>query len=124
MHVPYKGSALAIQDVIDGQIPMMFDRSGSGAIYVFWLRQAHARAAVQLALWPNLRQTNEQMSVIDFSRVRFALSVTQGKMNAEEDLVFHESITDAMGYKFFRDVLESRHDALFGFMRPSIGLTR
>ena len=55
---------------------------------------------------------------------RFAQSATQGKMNAEEDLAFHKSITDATGNEFFRDVLESTHEALLGFMRLSIRLTR
>ena len=45
-------------------------------------------------------------------------------MNAEEDLAFHKSITDATGNEFFRDVLESTHEALSGFMRLSISLTR
>ena len=71
-----------------------------------------------------LRRTHEQMTLIDAAHERFALSATQGKMNAEEDLAFHKSITDATGNEFVRDVLESTHEALSGFMRLSISLTR
>ena len=71
-----------------------------------------------------LRRTDEQMVVIDAAHQRFAASATQRMMNTEEDLAFHKSITDATGNVFFREVLESTHEALSGFMRLSINLTR
>jgi GntR family transcriptional regulator, transcriptional repressor for pyruvate dehydrogenase complex len=71
-----------------------------------------------------LRRTSEQMAVIDAAHERFARSAIDGKINAEEDLAFHKSITDATGNEFFRDVLDSTHEALSGFMRLSISLTR
>ena len=71
-----------------------------------------------------LRRTTEQMAVIDEAHAHFARSAHLGKMNAEEDLAFHKSITDATGNAFYRDVLESTHEALSGFMRLSINLTR
>ena len=71
-----------------------------------------------------LRRSEEQMAIIDAAHLRFAASATQGKINAEEDLAFHKSITDATGNEFFREVLESTHEALSGFMRLSISLTR
>lgn len=71
-----------------------------------------------------LRRTPEQMTIIDAAHERLALSATQGKMNTEEDLAFQKSITNATGNEFFRDVLESTHEALSGFMRLSISLTR
>lgn len=71
-----------------------------------------------------LRQNDEQMAVIDAAHARFALSAAEGKMNAEEDLAFHKSIADATGNEFYRDVLESTHHAMSGFMRLSINLTR
>ena len=71
-----------------------------------------------------LRRTNEQMVTIDSAHARFAMSAREGKMNAEEDLAFHKSITDATGNEFYRDVLDSTHEALSGFMRLSINLTR
>ena len=71
-----------------------------------------------------LRRTDEQMAEIDAAHRSFASSAAQGKMNAAEDLAFHKSITDATGNEFFREVLESTHEALSGFMRLSINLTR
>jgi GntR family transcriptional regulator, transcriptional repressor for pyruvate dehydrogenase complex len=71
-----------------------------------------------------LRRTDEQMAIIDAAHQRFAASAMQGKMNAEEDLAFHKSITDATGNEFFRDVLDSTHEALSGFMRLTTHLTR
>ena len=60
------------------------------------------------------------MTIIDVAHARFAQSATQGKMNAEEDLAFHTSITDATGNEFFRDVLESTPEALSGSDRKSV----
>lgn len=64
------------------------------------------------------------MTIIDAAHVRFALSATQGKMNAEEDSAFHKRITDATGNEFFRDLLKSTLEARSGFTRLSISLTR
>ena len=47
-----------------------------------------------------LRRNNEQMTIIDVAHARFAQSATQGTMNAEEDLAFHTSITEATGNEF------------------------
>jgi GntR family transcriptional repressor for pyruvate dehydrogenase complex len=71
-----------------------------------------------------LRRNDEQMAEIDAAHQRFAASVIEGKMNAEEDLAFHRCIADATSNDFFREVLESTHEALSGFMRLSINLTR
>jgi GntR family transcriptional regulator, transcriptional repressor for pyruvate dehydrogenase complex len=71
-----------------------------------------------------LRRSDEQMAEIDAAHALFASSAARGQMNAEEDLAFHKSISDATGNEFFREVLESTHEALGGFMRLTINLTR
>jgi len=71
-----------------------------------------------------LRRSDEQMAAIDAAHAHFASSATQGKINAEEDLAFHKRIADATGNEFFGEVLESTHEALSGFMRLTINLTR
>lgn len=71
-----------------------------------------------------LRRSEAQMIAIDAAHERFTSSATLGKINAEDDLAFHKSITDATGNEFFREVLDGTHEALSGFMRLTIHLTR
>ena len=91
-----------------------------------YMRSQEVRIALEgdAARLAALRRSDEQMAIIDAAHARFALSVADGKMNAEEDLAFHKSITEATSNEFYRDVLESTHDAMSGFMRLSINLTR
>ena len=91
-----------------------------------YMRSQEVRIALEgdAARLAALRRSDEQMAIIDAAHARFARSAAEGKMNAEEDLAFHKSITEATSNEFYRDVLESTHDAMSGFMRLSINLTR
>lgn len=70
------------------------------------------------------RRTEEQMTAIDEAHDRFNKSVDAGVLNAEDDLAFHKSVVVAAGNDFYVQVLEQIHDALIGFMRLSLSLTR
>lgn len=70
------------------------------------------------------RRTEEQMIAIDEAHDRFNKSVDAGVLNAEDDLAFHKSVVVAAGNDFYAQVLEQIHEALIGFMRLSLSLTR
>ncbi len=71
-----------------------------------------------------LRRSEAQMQAIDATHARFAASADEGRINAEEDLAFHRAIADAASNEFFVSVLDSTHEAMSGFMRLTISLTR
>jgi len=71
-----------------------------------------------------LRHSEEQMQAIAAAHLAFETGAAQGKLNAADDLAFHRAIADAANNEFFRTVLDSTHEALSGFMRLSISLTR
>ncbi|OOG51219.1 GntR family transcriptional regulator [Polaromonas sp. C04] len=70
------------------------------------------------------RLTTEQMAAIDAAHARFAEGVSNGLMSVEDDLAFHKAVAQATGNDFYLSVLESIHEALSGFMRLTISLTR
>lgn len=70
------------------------------------------------------RRTDEQLARIVEAHEVFAHSVQEGRMVAEEDLAFHMRIAEASGNEFYPQVLESIHEAMMGFMRLTLNLTR
>lgn len=91
-----------------------------------YLRCQEVRIALEgeAARLAALRRTDTQMAAIDTTHQRFAASANEGRINAEEDLAFHRAIADAANNEFFVSVLDSTHEAMSGFMRLSISLTR
>jgi len=91
-----------------------------------YLRCQEVRIALEgeAARLAALRRTDTQMAAIDTTHQRFAASADGGRINAEEDLAFHRAIADAANNEFFVGVLDSTHEAMSGFMRLTISLTR
>ena len=91
-----------------------------------YLRCQEVRIALEgdAARLAALRRSAGQMAAIDEAHARFSASVAHGRMNAAEDLAFHSRITQATGNAYYQDVLDSTHEALSGFMRLTIRLTR
>lgn len=91
-----------------------------------YLRCQEVRIALEgeAARLAALRRSDAQMQVIDGAHTRFAASAAEGRINAEEDLAFHRAIADAANNEFFVSVLDSTHEAMSGFMRLTISLTR
>ncbi|MCZ2134900.1 MAG: FadR family transcriptional regulator [Burkholderiales bacterium] len=71
-----------------------------------------------------LRRDHAQMRVIDAAQARFKASADAGQIDAEEDLAFHRAIAQATNNDFFAQALDSTHEAMAGFMRLTISLTR
>lgn len=91
-----------------------------------YLRCQEVRIALEgeAARLAAVRRTDAQMAAIDATHQRFAASADSGRINAEEDLAFHRAIADAANNEFFVGVLDSTHEAMSGFMRLTISLTR
>ncbi len=91
-----------------------------------YLRCQEVRIALEgeAARLAAIRRTDAQMDAIDATHQRFAASADDGRINAEEDLAFHRAIADAANNEFFVSVLDSTHEAMSGFMRLTISLTR
>jgi GntR family transcriptional repressor for pyruvate dehydrogenase complex len=70
------------------------------------------------------RHTEDQLKAIEAAHEAFAASVSEGKLLAEADLAFHARIAEASGNDFHLSLLESIHEAVMGFMRLTLNLTR
>jgi len=91
-----------------------------------YLRCQEVRIAVEgdTARLAALRRTAAQMATIEAAHRTFADSALQGRMVPADDLAFHRSIAEATGNEFYLHVLDNTHEALSGFMRLSLSLTR
>jgi GntR family transcriptional repressor for pyruvate dehydrogenase complex len=70
------------------------------------------------------RRSDEQMEAIEAAHARFALNAEKGQLDPQDDLEFHSCIAAAAQNDFYLEVLEHINEALLGFMRLSLSLTR
>lgn len=91
-----------------------------------YLRAQEVRVALEgdAARLAALRRTDEQLERIAAAHRAFVEALEQGRVSPEADLAFHASIADASGNDFYWGVLENIHEAISGFMRLSLSLTR
>ena len=91
-----------------------------------YLRAQEVRLALEgeAARLAALRRTDEQLGRIEAAHAAFIDALEAGRVSPEADLAFHASIAEASGNDYFPGVLETIHEAISGFMRLSLSLTR
>ncbi|MEC9368091.1 MAG: FadR/GntR family transcriptional regulator [Pseudomonadota bacterium] len=71
------------------------------------------------------RRTPGQLARIQSAHDRLKRDISEtGHMTPESDLAFHATIAAATGNEFFSDLLQHIHEAVSGFMKLSLSLTR
>ena len=71
-----------------------------------------------------MRRTEGELRRIVDAHEAFVAALEQGEVSPEADLAFHARIAQATGNTYYLGVLESIHDAISGFMRLALNLTR
>ncbi|SPU50483.1 L-lactate utilization operon repressor [Bordetella trematum] len=91
-----------------------------------YLRAQEVRVALEgdAARLAAMRRSDEQLHKIEQAHEAFVAALAAGQVSPEADLVFHASIAEASGNDFYLGVLESIHEAISGFMRLTLSLTR
>ncbi|MGF1624222.1 MAG: FadR/GntR family transcriptional regulator [Alphaproteobacteria bacterium] len=70
------------------------------------------------------RRSPEALERIETAHHAFRTEVEAGTFSADTDLAFHAAVAEATGNEFFATTLRSLNDAISGFMRLSLNLTR
>ncbi|WP_244193816.1 FadR/GntR family transcriptional regulator [Bordetella genomosp. 12] len=91
-----------------------------------YLRAQEVRVALEgdAARLAAIRRSDEQLARIEQAHAGFLNRLADGKVSPQADLAFHASIAEASGNDFYLGVLESIHEAVSGFMRLALNLTR
>jgi GntR family transcriptional regulator, transcriptional repressor for pyruvate dehydrogenase complex len=70
------------------------------------------------------RRTPDQMRRIENAHRKFEEAIADKAASLDADLAFHEAVIDATGNEFFLAMLRSLNEAMSGFMRLTLNLTR
>ncbi len=70
------------------------------------------------------RHTDEQLRAIRKAHEEFADCIHHGQEAIHADLAFHRSIAEASGNHFYLDVLDNIYEAVYGFMKLTLALTK
>nr|WP_242697859.1 FadR/GntR family transcriptional regulator [Bordetella holmesii] len=91
-----------------------------------YLRAQEVRVALEgdAARLAALRRSDAQLQRMEQAHADFLDRLADGKVSPQADLAFHASIAEASGNDFYLDVLENIHEAVSGFMRLALNLTR
>lgn len=70
------------------------------------------------------RRTPEQMQALDECHSAFAAAMGGGQLLPSADLAFHDCIAQSSGNDLYPEILQSVNEAVMGFMRLNLNLTR